>query len=65
MDLPSWIKQTNQTQAAVASKLGITQGTLSKLIRGHLSLSLEMALRIEQLTGGQVTVRDLAPESMS
>ena len=45
------------TQAAMAADVGVTQSALSKLCSGKQP-SLDLALRIERATSGQIAVED-------
>ena len=53
MTLREWRKKQNLTQAETAERLGLSQGHLSKIERGE-PLSLQKALEISAMTGGQV-----------
>jgi len=46
-----WLAQHDRTQAWLAAKLGISESTLSKIISGNLQPALDVAVRIEELTG--------------
>lgn len=49
-------------QNALARKAGCSQTSIYKLVHTALSISGEMALRIERATAGKVTVADLRPD---
>ncbi|HHN72863.1 MAG TPA: 3,4-dihydroxy-2-butanone-4-phosphate synthase, partial [Thermopetrobacter sp.] len=57
MKLAEWLKETGTTQAALARRLGISQGRVSQLVAGDAP-SLELALKITEATGGAVTPAD-------
>lgn len=58
MDLGSWLDRESRTQAWLAEKCGVSQPTISRAIDGNCTLGL--ALRIQQVSGDQVTVADIA-----
>jgi 3,4-dihydroxy 2-butanone 4-phosphate synthase/GTP cyclohydrolase II len=60
MDLSRWLERTGMTQAELARRLGITQGRVSQIVAGAAP-SLELAVRIEGLTGGRVRASELSP----
>ncbi len=64
MKLQAWLKKSGMTQAALAGRLGVSQGRISQLIAGDVP-SLELALKIESLTKGAVTPADFAPEGLT
>jgi transcriptional regulator with XRE-family HTH domain len=49
--LADYLEQTGKTQAFLADKLGITRAYVSYLVSGDRQPSLDLALRIEALTG--------------
>lgn len=53
-----WLKDNKIQKGQFALALGISKPSMSRLIRGHQVPSIELALRIEQQTGGKVRVRD-------
>ena len=58
MTLPQYLDLTKTTQASFADRLGVAQGTISKLCneRNPRRPSWGMAARIEKETGGAVPV---------
>ena len=64
MKLARWLERTGITQAELAHKLGITQGRVSQILAGA-SPSLDLAMRIEAVTGGRVAVRELSLDPAS
>lgn len=54
--LANYLKSKNETQAHFAARVGMTQGNVAKLCGENPKISLETALRIEDATGGVVTV---------
>jgi transcriptional regulator with XRE-family HTH domain len=49
--LADYLEQTGKTQRYLATKLGITPAYVSFLVSGDRQPSLDLALRIEALTG--------------
>lgn len=56
-DLPEYLTKTGLKQAAFAQRIGVTQVTVSKLIARTMLPGLELAVRIEDATCGQVPAR--------
>lgn len=56
--MKSWIKENMVRQADLAQRLNVSRGYLSELVNGNKTPSLEMAVRIECLTGGSVKPSD-------
>lgn len=54
-NLIEWRKRNGITQAAFADRLGVSNSALAKYESGKLRLKPELAMRIEALTGGQVS----------
>ncbi|MBT0778036.1 helix-turn-helix transcriptional regulator [Paracoccus sp. pheM1] len=50
------LRASEETQAQFASRIGVRQGTVSKLMRGLVTPSLKLAQRIERVTNGAVPV---------
>lgn len=63
MKLADWLKaQTpRMTQDAFGMKVGLSQGRISQIIKNGTS-DLATAIRIQDATGGDVTLRDLLPD---
>lgn len=57
MRLETYLKQQNLKQADFAKKVGVTPATVSRLLAGQLSPSLELAARIEEITKRKVPMR--------
>ena len=58
MKLANWLNSQGKTQSELADLLGVTQGRVSQLASGGAP-SLELAVKIEQLSRGKVRARDL------
>ena len=48
------LRTTGEKQADFAARIGVRQGTVSKLVRGEVTPSLALAGRIDLATGGAV-----------
>lgn len=59
-NLREFLKQTGRTQEEFASRLGISQPQLSKIVNGKQRPKLELALEIAGITG--VPLESLVPE---
>lgn len=68
MKLQDWLSATGTTQAALAELVGVEQASISRLIPGPgkkqvRKPSLDLAERILEATGGEVTPNDfVGPE---
>lgn len=60
MRLGQYLEQTGQTQQAFASKVGLTQGRISQIVRGGTN-DAKTARSIERATDGAVTLAELIP----
>lgn len=61
MKLADWLKTANMSKAEFARKVGISAGRVSQLLSGDTP-SLDLALRIQQLTRDKVKPGDLSPQ---
>ena len=52
--LTKYLEEAKLGQAVFAEGIGVTQATVSRLARGKMVPSLELALAIENATGGKV-----------
>lgn len=52
--LAKYLKDADTTQAVFASRVGITQSTISALLRGERRAGLDVAHNIEKATRGAV-----------
>lgn len=59
MMLKEYLRRKRLTITAFADQLSTSKGYVSDIIAGKRSCSLEMAVAIEDLTGGRVKCRDL------
>lgn len=66
MKLAQWLKTRNprMTQDTFGMKVGLSQGRISQIIKNGTS-DLATAIRIQDATGGDVTLRDLLPERVA
>ena len=60
MTLKEWIYQERLTQDEFAKLVGVSRRTICSILGGIWMPSLSLALRIEERTNGEVTMRDLA-----
>ena len=56
VDLRRWLADNGITATSAAKDLGISKQHMSNIVNGHSSPSLDLAVSIEKLTGGAVTV---------
>ena len=61
-DLKRWLRDTKTTQLTLSKKTGIDQALLSKYARGKWRPGLQNAKRIEDATGGAVTMGSWLPK---
>ncbi|WP_097082584.1 helix-turn-helix transcriptional regulator [Rhodobacter sp. JA431] len=59
--LSEHLKQAGLPQSAFAEAIGVSRGHMSALISGARLPSLELAVRIERLTGGAVPASSWVP----
>ena len=62
MQLREWIGTTRGKQRELANRLGISPTWMNLIVSGKRDCSPELALAIEQATGGQVTRKELRPD---
>ena len=62
MTLSEYLKAKAIRQADFAARIGVTQGTVSRLCSGRLAPDMETASRIQFETGGAVPVAVWVPE---
>lgn len=69
MDLKTYLDQPGHTQAALAEAIaktpgpkGCTQGLVSQWSLGHLRVTAERAVQIEEATDGAITRHELRPD---
>ena len=55
MRLKDWQKQENLTDAELAEKLSVDRSYIFRLNNGERRASPDLALRIEQISGGKVS----------
>jgi len=59
MKLRRFLAESPLTQAALASRAGLDQSTVSRIAAGKKNASLAVALKIEQASGGLVRAEEL------
>ena len=63
MDLKSWRISEKWSQSRLADHLGLrSRGQVSDIERGRESVSAEIAIKLDRLSSGKVTVRELRPD---
>lgn len=63
MDLPSWRKSKGWTQSVLADRLGLrSKAHVSRLETKRDRVSAELAIAIDRLTRGEVSVSALRPD---
>lgn len=55
--LRTFLTRTRTKQADLAKRLGVSCGYMSELVKGDKTPGLELAVKIEDATGGQVSAR--------
>lgn len=61
MDLETYLS-TSETAASLAARIGVTPAFISQWRSGYRPVPIHLAVRIEQMTQGGVTRRDLRPD---
>lgn len=61
--LNAYLARSGIKQATFAQRVGVTQATISKLVARTMQPSLELAMKIEDATGGAVSARSWLPPS--
>ena len=66
MKLSDWFRLQGVSATRFAHSLGVEPSTITRLVNGERSCSLELAIRIENATKGKVAPRELIqPEPQS
>jgi DNA-binding transcriptional regulator YdaS (Cro superfamily) len=60
MTLADWLKTHDKTQLWMADSLGVSVATMSRIVRGLSMPRAALALDIQRLTEGAVTVESMA-----
>ncbi|MBL4866378.1 MAG: helix-turn-helix domain-containing protein [Pseudomonadales bacterium] len=55
-------KENKLTQKELAKKLCVSQGLLAHVESGRRQLGFELALKLEEFSGGAITRHDLRPD---
>lgn len=58
--LSEYLKVNRITQAQFAAKVGVSQGSISRICRGTSGLSFRLAMKIDRATSGEVPVSSWA-----
>lgn len=59
MKLKDWMHKNNVKATTMANQMGITAASFSGYVKGKTSPSLENAIKIVRITGGDVQYEDL------
>ena len=59
MTLVKWMEREGMEHQAIATKLKLKKGTFSTYMTGRTRWPLSIVIAIEDLTNGEVTIRDL------
>lgn len=59
MTLSDWLRTQGWTQEQLGQAVGCEQSTVSRIVAGKMSISLHLALKIQQVTEGQVMAETL------
>ncbi len=62
MNLKTYFKSSNQSQAELAKVLGVTPGAVNQWVNGLNAVAAERCPAIERATGGLVRCEDLRPD---
>ena len=66
MRLSEYLKNTSLTQEKFANLVGVTRTFITNILNGKRNPSIQLARRIEEVTDGQVPLKDLLhPEAPS
>ena len=61
-ELQGWLLLNGITRAQFAKDCGVTEGAVGHWLRGHTAIPAERAVKIEELTGGQVKRSQMRPD---
>jgi len=61
MDIQTYRKQHKLSQAALAAQLGVTQTMISQIEKGRRPVPPELAITLEDLSGGALVSAELCP----
>ena len=53
-------ERPRQTQASLARDLGVGRAHISEIVSGRSRMSMKLAMRIVRLTGGEISLADIA-----
>lgn len=59
--LKTFIRESGGTQSKLARQARISDAHLSEFLSGKKPISVDVAVRLSEATGGKVTVADLLP----
>jgi len=53
-------ERPRQTQASLARDLGVGRAHISEIVSGRSRMSMKLAMRIVRVTGGEISLADIA-----
>jgi plasmid maintenance system antidote protein VapI len=53
-------ERPRQTQASLARDLGVGRAHISEIVSGRSRMSMKLAMRIVRITGGEISLADIA-----
>ena len=62
MELRDYLHFSRKTITSFAKNISISRCHLTQIVNGHKRASIHLAKHIEEVTGGEVTVKDLRPD---
>jgi DNA-binding transcriptional regulator YdaS (Cro superfamily) len=62
MNLQDFLTKTGITQSAFSKMVGLSQPFIAQIIMGHEKAGIKTAMRIQEITKGQVTIADVRPD---
>lgn len=62
MDFKKYLYQRGMTIAGLARLVGVTRCTLSNILHKRVPPSPKVAIKIHNLTGGEINKKDLRPD---
>lgn len=66
MRLSEYLKETKLTQEEFAALVGVTRPFITNILNGKRNPSIQLAIRIDEVTNGKVPLKDLLhPEAPS
>jgi transcriptional regulator with XRE-family HTH domain len=64
MDLTQWMAENTRSDAEIGRAIGVTRAYIKRIRNGRANLSLEVALRLEEITKGEVPLEMMLPHEL-